>query len=105
MVDLYQRLGGEFLVNTATQNGQQDPSITGLASGGFVVTWTDLSLEGGDASGQAVKAQIFDALGAAVGAYLLNVPPMWITVGVIILIGLGILTATSRTKPRDPPAR
>jgi uncharacterized membrane protein YdbT with pleckstrin-like domain len=44
-------------------------------------------------------------IGAAVGAYLLNVPPMWIAVGVIILIGLGILTATSRTKPRDPPVR
>jgi hypothetical protein len=44
-------------------------------------------------------------VGAAIGAYLLNVPPMWIAVGVIILLGVGILTATSRTKPRDPPMR
>jgi len=44
-------------------------------------------------------------VGAAIGAYLLNVPTMWITVGVIILLGLGILMATSRTKPRDPPVR
>jgi hypothetical protein len=44
-------------------------------------------------------------VGAAIGAYLLNVPTMWIAVGVIILIGLGILMATSRTKPRDPPVR
>ena len=42
-------------------------------------------------------------IGLAVAAYLLSVPPMWIAVGVIVLIGIGILTATSRTKPRDPP--
>ena len=42
-------------------------------------------------------------LGLAVAAYLLNLPPMWIAVGVIVLIGLGILMATSRTKPKDPP--
>jgi hypothetical protein len=42
-------------------------------------------------------------IGVAVGAYLLNVPPTWIAVGVIILVGIGILMATSRTKPRDPP--
>ena len=43
-------------------------------------------------------------IGLAIGAYLLDVPPMWILVGVIVLVGIGILTATNRTKPRDPPA-
>ena len=43
-------------------------------------------------------------VGLALAAYLLNVPVTWIVVGVIVLIGLGILMATSRTKPRDPPA-
>ena len=43
-------------------------------------------------------------IGLALAAWLLNVPPTWIVVGVIVLIGLGILMATSRTKPRDPPA-
>lgn len=42
-------------------------------------------------------------IGLAIGAYLLNVPPMWIAVGVIVMIGIGILTATSRTKMKDPP--
>jgi hypothetical protein len=42
-------------------------------------------------------------VGVAVGAYLLNVPPTWIAVGVIVLLGIGILTATKNTKPRDPP--
>ncbi|MBA3579880.1 MAG: hypothetical protein H0W42_07840 [Gemmatimonadaceae bacterium] len=43
-------------------------------------------------------------LGMAIAAYLVNLPAMWIAVGVIVLIGLGILMATSRTKPKDPPA-
>ena len=41
-------------------------------------------------------------VGLAVAAYLLHVPTQWIGVGALILIGLGILTATQRTKPRDP---
>jgi hypothetical protein len=41
--------------------------------------------------------------GLAFGAYLLNVPATWIVVGVIVLLGIGILSATSRTRPRDPP--
>ncbi len=43
-------------------------------------------------------------IGLAFAAYLLNVPGTWIGVGIIVLLGLGILMATSRTKPRDPPA-
>src|SRR5262245_59741829 len=31
--------GTEFLVNTTLLNGQEDPSITTLAGGGFVATW------------------------------------------------------------------
>jgi uncharacterized membrane protein YiaA len=42
-------------------------------------------------------------IGLALAAYLLNIPAMWIAVGVIVLIGIGVLMATSRTKPRDPP--
>jgi hypothetical protein len=44
-------------------------------------------------------------VGLAFAAYLLNVPSTWIVVGVIVLIGIGVLMATSRTKPKDPPAR
>ena len=42
-------------------------------------------------------------LGLAIAAYLLNVPSMWITVGVIVALGIGVVTATSRTKMKDPP--
>ncbi len=41
-------------------------------------------------------------VGLGIAAFLLNVPPMWIGVGVIVFIGIGVLSATSRTKMRDP---
>lgn len=41
-------------------------------------------------------------IGLALAAYLLEVPPLWIAVGVIVLIGIGIIAATRNTKPRDP---
>jgi uncharacterized membrane protein YiaA len=43
-------------------------------------------------------------VGLAIAAYLLNVPPTWILVGVVVLIGAGILQAVTRTKPKDPQA-
>ena len=43
-------------------------------------------------------------VGLAIAAYMLNVPPQWIVVGVVVLAGIGVLLATSRTKRRDPPA-
>jgi hypothetical protein len=46
---------------------------------------------------------IIFVIGLAIAAYLLNVPIAWIGVGVIVLIGLGVVTATNKTKPRDPP--
>jgi uncharacterized membrane protein YiaA len=42
-------------------------------------------------------------LGLAIAAYLLDVPSMWIAVGVIVALGIGVITATSRTKMKDPP--
>jgi hypothetical protein len=41
-------------------------------------------------------------IGLGLAAFLLNVPTMWIGVGVVVLIGIGVLSATSRTKMRDP---
>jgi len=41
-------------------------------------------------------------IGLAIAAYLLHVQTQWIVVGAIMLVGIGILTATQRTKPRDP---
>ncbi|WP_180275758.1 S-layer family protein [Sphingobium sp. IP1] len=63
--------GTEFLVNTATANAQRTPAITALSSGGFVITWADSSLQGGDASSTSVKAQVYDAAGNRLGTELL----------------------------------
>jgi hypothetical protein len=41
-------------------------------------------------------------VGLAIAAYLVNVPQTWILVGVVVALGIGILTATTRTKPKDP---
>ena len=50
----------EVLVNTLTDSVQREASVTGLADGRFVVSWTDLSAVGTDTS-FAVRAQIFNA--------------------------------------------
>jgi uncharacterized membrane protein YiaA len=39
-------------------------------------------------------------VGLAIAAYLLNVPPVWIAVGIIVLVGVAIMAAASR---RDTP--
>ncbi len=41
-------------------------------------------------------------IGLALGAYLLHVPAMWIGVGVIVLVGIGILTGVTSTRRPDP---
>jgi hypothetical protein len=60
-------VGGEFRVNSQTVMDQKEPTLVGLADGGFVVAWytTDTAQDG---AGWAIKAQRYDASGAAVGA-------------------------------------
>ena len=43
-------------------------------------------------------------VGLALAAHLLHVPPRWIAVGIICMMGLGILTGVTATRHRDPPA-
>ena len=54
------KAGMEFLVNSTTTSDQLWPSITALADGRFVVSWTDGSETGGDTSSGAIRAQIID---------------------------------------------
>jgi RTX calcium-binding nonapeptide repeat (4 copies) len=64
--------GAEFLVNTTTAVIQNEPTITALADGRFVVAWTDYSQTGGDTS-SAIRAQVFNAEGSPSGAeFLVN---------------------------------
>jgi len=40
-------------------------------------------------------------IGLAWGAYLAHMPPQWIGVGVVVLVGLGVVKAVTSTRPRD----
>lgn len=42
--------------------------------------------------------------GLAYGASLAGLSTQWIAVGVVVLLGIGIVTAVSKTKTKDPPA-
>lgn len=53
-------IGREFQVNTTTTGVQAEPSVSVLADGRFVVTWTDYSATGADPSSGAIRGQIFD---------------------------------------------
>ena len=65
--------GSEFLVNTTTNDFQVEPAITALASGGFVITWTDTSLSTMFDPQYDIKGQIYDAAGAKSGGeFLVN---------------------------------
>ena len=73
------KIGTEFEVNSQTSGGQWYPTVTGLANGGFVVTWQD-GLAGyagsgsgtlGDTSFTSVKAQVYAADGTKVGTEFL----------------------------------
>ena len=61
----YEKVGVEFAVNTETAGDQTNPQIATFADGGFLVTW--VSRAAWPASGQIIKAQLFDASGAKAG--------------------------------------
>ena len=42
--------------------------------------------------------------GLIYAAYLVHVPHTWIVVGALIVVGLGIMSAVSHTRRRDPPS-
>jgi hypothetical protein len=42
--------------------------------------------------------------GLAWGAVVAGVPQTYILIGVVVLFGIGILSAVKRTRPKDPPA-
>ncbi|WP_111732385.1 calcium-binding protein [Roseovarius amoyensis] len=59
-------VGTEILVNSTTQDRQQTQQIIALDGGGFVITWQDWHVGGGD-----IRAQVFTANGTAVGGEIL----------------------------------
>lgn len=43
-------------------------------------------------------------VGLALGAYLLHVPPKWIGVAALCLIGVAIIHGVTATRHKDPPS-
>ena len=41
-------------------------------------------------------------IGLAVGANMMHVPPKWIGVGVLVMVGIGVVTGVTATRQRDP---
>ena len=63
-------VGGEFQINTYTNNDQLAPHVSGLKDGGFVVAWTSVDQEGTDSE---VYGQRYSAAGArASGEFRIN---------------------------------
>jgi hypothetical protein len=42
-------------------------------------------------------------VGLALAATMLGVDTMWVGIGAVVLIGIGILTGVSKTRTKDPP--
>ena len=63
-------IGGEFTVNTNVADDQINASVTSLASGGFVITWQSRD-PAADGDNYAISAQVYDALGIAVGTEII----------------------------------
>ena len=40
-------------------------------------------------------------IGLGYGAHLAHIPNQWIVVGTLVLLGIGILTAVTRTRQKD----
>jgi subtilisin family serine protease len=57
-------VGGEFLVNTYSDDNQENSAVAGLAGGGFVVTWESKDQDGNN---YGVYGQRFDSAGDPVG--------------------------------------
>lgn len=62
------KIGEDIRVNAQIAGDQWRPAVTGLADGGFAITWTDTSGTLGDASGSSIKTQVFGVAPTQVAA-------------------------------------
>jgi len=58
--------------------------------GGFCVNWFNLALIG----------WIILIAAAAIAAYMLHMPPIWIAIGALALLGIGVISAVGKSKPQ-----
>ncbi|HEX8580361.1 MAG TPA: calcium-binding protein, partial [Allosphingosinicella sp.] len=73
MAIVYERRGGEVVVNTTTQDHQDWAQIVYLTDGRFVIVWRDRSGVGADPFGHSIHGQIYNADGTPSGGeFLVN---------------------------------
>jgi hypothetical protein len=66
------------------------PPLLSLRRGGFHVNWFNLALVG----------WIILIAAAAIAAYMLHMPPVWIAIGALALLGIGVISSVSKSKPQ-----
>jgi len=102
-------LGGEFLVNTTTNLGQYEPTVTALSDGGFVVAWEsagqdDPGFADNDNADYGIYAQRYDVDGNAVGnEFLVNsVTSYWQDTPAITALADGGFVVTWQSADASP---
>ena len=55
-----------------------------------LVNWFNLSLVG----------WVIVIIAVGITAYMLDAPPVWIAIGALLLLGVGIITSVKSSKPR-----
>lgn len=69
----FAKRGSEFRIDTPGNGSCSCPAVAALASGGFVVSWTDNGDPMNDVRGPDIKAQLYSSSGTPVGgAFLVN---------------------------------
>ena len=54
------------------------------------VNWFNLALVG----------WVIVIIAVAIAAYMMHAPPVWIAIGALLLLGVGIISAVARSKPQ-----
>jgi hypothetical protein len=54
------------------------------------VNWFNLSLVG----------WVIVIIAVGIAAYMMGAPPVWIAIGALLLLGLGVITSVKNSKPR-----
>ncbi len=65
-------------------------AIAESGAGGTLVNWFNLSVVG----------WVILIAAAAIAAYLLHVPTVWIAIGALALLGVGVIMSVAKSKPR-----
>jgi hypothetical protein len=99
-------IGSELTVYATAEEDQARPALTGLANGGFAVTWEDDTFTGADGSGSGIRARLYGSDGIALGdQFLVNTQTNGSQLGPAIgkLANGGFVVTWSTSRPQGIP--